>query len=123
MATGQRSAFSTAPRRSERRQMQTFATVTLNHLKEAILLDLSDTGLRLQSTQTFKRGTELYISFFLPNNFTLVEGTAEVVWSDDMGQTGLQFVDEDLQQFVTEWIEDTAARKKAVESEKRLTVH
>jgi hypothetical protein len=123
MATRQRSAFSTAPRRSERRQMQTFATVTLNHVKEAILLDLSDTGLRLQSTQTFKPGRELYISFFLPSTFALVEGTATVIWSDVMGQTGLEFVDQDMQQLVTEWVEETAAKKKAVQSEKRLTVH
>jgi hypothetical protein len=123
MGSGQRKAFSTSPRRSQRRQMQVFATVTLNHEKEAILLDLSDTGLRLQSTRTFKPGIELYISFFLPNTFTFVEGPAKVVWSDVMGQTGLEFVDEDMQQFVNEWLEETSAKKRPVQSERRPTVH
>lgn len=123
MATGQHNIYSTAPRRSERRQMQAFATVTVNHEKEAILLDLSEAGLRLQSTQSFKPGAELYVSFFLPNSFTLVEGSAKVVWSNLMGQTGLQFVDEEIQSMVTEWIEETAARKKPVQSERRPTVH
>ena len=105
MATGQHNVFSTAPRRSERKQMQAFATVTLNHEKEAILLDLSETGMRLQSTQTFKPGAQLYVSFFLPNSFNLVEGEAQVVWSNLMGQTGVQFLDEDIKQMITEWVE------------------
>jgi hypothetical protein len=123
MATGQHNLYSTTPRRSERRQVQSFATVTVNHEKEAILLDLSETGLRLQSTQSFKPGVELYVSFFLPNSFTLAEGAAKVVWSNVMGQTGLQFLDEDIQSMVTDWIEETAARKKPVKSERRPTVH
>lgn len=123
MASGQRKVFSTSPRRSERRQMQVFATVTLNHEKEAILLDLSHTGLRLQSTRTFKPGTELSVSFFLPNTFTLVEGAAKVVWSDVMGQTGLEFVDEGMQQLVNEWVAETSPKKKLVQSEKHPTVH
>jgi hypothetical protein len=123
MATGQHNIFSTAPRRSERKQMQAFATVTLNHEKEAILLDLSETGMRLQSTQTFKPGAQLYVSFFLPNSFTLVEGEAKVVWSNVMGQTGVQFLDDDIKQMITEWVEESAARKKPAQAERRTTVH
>ena len=123
MATGQHNLLSTSPRRAERRQMQAFATVTVDHEKEAILLDLSETGLRLQSTQTFNPGSEVFISFFLPNSFTLVEGNANVIWSDVTGQTGVKFVDEDIQQMVTEWVEESAAKKKPVQTEKRPTVH
>jgi Tfp pilus assembly protein PilZ len=125
MATGEHKItnFSTAPRRAERRQMQSFATVTVNHEKEGILLDLSETGLRLQTTQTFNPGSEIFISFFLPNSFTLVEGSAKVVWSDVTGQTGVRFVDEDVQQLVTEWVEENASKKRPVQAEKRPTVH
>lgn len=123
MATGSHNLFSTAPRRSERRQMQGFATVTLDHEKEAILLDISETGLRLQSTQTWKPGNELHVAFFLPNSFTLVEGAAKVVWSSVTGQTGVQFTDEDMRQMITEWVEEAAARKKPAQGDKRPTVH
>jgi Tfp pilus assembly protein PilZ len=125
MATGEHkiNSISTAPRRAERKQMQSFATVTVNHEKEGILLDLSETGLRLQTTQTFTPGSEIFISFFLPNSFTLVEGSAKVVWSDITGQTGVRFVDEDVQQLVTEWVEESAAKKRPVQAEKRPTVH
>src|SRR3954471_11090994 len=116
MATGQHNAFSTTPRRSERMQMQSFATVTLDHEKEAILLDLSETGLRLQSTQTWQPGSEIYMSFFLPNSFTLVEGTATVVWSDITGRAGVKFADPEMQSMVTDWIEQSTARKKSVHS-------
>lgn len=105
-------------------QMQSFATVTLDHEKEAILLDLSETGLRLQSTQTWKPGNEIYLSFLLPNSFTLVEGAAKVVWSDVTGKSGLQFVDEDMQALVTEWIEESSVKKKSVQNVRvRPTVH
>jgi Tfp pilus assembly protein PilZ len=125
MATGEHKTpnLSTAPRRAERRQMQSFATVTVNHEKEGILLDLSETGLRLQTTQTFNPGSEIFISFFLPNSFTLVEGSAKVVWSDVTGQTGVRFVDDDVQQLVTEWVEENATKKRPVQAEKRPTVH
>jgi Tfp pilus assembly protein PilZ len=125
MATGEHKTpnLSTAPRRAERRALQSFATVTVNHEKEGILLDLSETGLRLQTTQTFNPGSEIFISFFLPNSFTLVEGTAKVVWSDVTGQTGVRFVDEDVQALVTEWVEEAAAKKRPVQAEKRPTVH
>lgn len=125
MATGEHKTpnLSTAPRRAERRQLNSFATVTVNHEKEGILLDLSETGLRLQTTQTFNPGSEIFISFFLPNSFTLVEGTAKVVWSDVTGQTGVRFVDEDVQALVTEWVEEAAAKKRPVQAEKRPTVH
>jgi hypothetical protein len=123
MATGQHNVFSTAPRRFERRQMQAFATVTVDHEKEAILLDLSETGLRLQSTQTFTPGSEVFISFFLPNSFTLVEGNAAVVWSDVTGRTGVKFVDEEVHQLITEWVEESIAKKKPVQADRRPTVH
>jgi hypothetical protein len=125
MATGEHKTpnLSTAPRRAERRQMQSFATVTVNHEKEGILLDLSETGLRLQTTQTFNPGSEIFISFFLPNSFTLVEGSAKVVWSDVTGQSGVRFVDDDVQQLVTEWAEENATKKRPVQAEKRPTVH
>jgi hypothetical protein len=123
MATGQHNVYSTAPRRSVRMRMQGFTTVTLNHEKEAILLDLSESGLRLQSTQTFRPGTELGLAFFLPNSFTLIEGMGTVVWSDVTGQSGVKFCDEDMQQLVNEWVAETSSKKKPVRSEKRPTVH
>lgn len=123
MAT-QPDAFSTSPRRAQRVQLNSFATVTLDHEKEAILLDLSESGLRLQSTQTWKPGNEIYLSFFLPNSFILVEGAARVIWSDVTGKSGLQFVDEEMQSLVVDWIEDSAARKKSVQAVRvRPTVH
>jgi hypothetical protein len=104
-------------------RMQGFTTVTLNHEKEAILIDLSESGLRLQSTQTWKPGTELVLAFFLPNSFTLIEGVANVVWSDVTGQSGVKFSDDDMQQLVNEWVEENSARRKPVQSERRSTVH
>ena len=123
MATGQHNIYSTSPRRSLRTRLQGFTTVTLNHEKEAILLDLSESGLRLQSTQTFKPGTELAVAFFLPNSFTLIEGMATIVWSDVTGQTGVRFNDADMQEIINEWVAQTAGRKKPVQSERRPTVH
>jgi hypothetical protein len=110
-------------RRSERQQLRVFATVTIDHEKEAILLDLCEMGLRLQSTRTFKPGCELYIAFFLPNSYTRVEGSAIVIWSDAKGQTGVQFVEQSMQQLVDDWVEETASGKRSAQSEKRPTVH
>jgi hypothetical protein len=124
MATGQHKLPSN-PQRHERQKLKAFATVTIDHDKEAILLDLSDTGLRLQTTAPLTPGTEMYLSFMLPESFTVVEGAATGVWSDASGQAGVKFLDEDMQQLINDWVEKAAkkAKRKTASSGRRPTVH
>jgi len=92
--------------------MRDFATVTINHEIEAILLDLSNTGLKLQTTNPFRPGTSIYVSFLLPNSFRVVEGEATVVWSDANGCAGVKFLEDDMQRVIDEWLEKAAKRAK-----------
>jgi hypothetical protein len=121
MATGEHKSAS----RRERQKMQGFATVTINHEIEAILLDLSNTGLKLQTTNPFRPGTSIYVSFLLPDSFHVVEGEATVVWSDANGQAGVKFLDDEMQRIIDGWLEKAAkkAKRKSSGGHRRPTVH
>lgn len=123
MSTGQHKPDSAS--RRERQKMQGFATVTINHEIEAILLDLSNTGLKLQTTNPFRPGTSMYVSFLLPNSFHVVEGEATVVWSDANGQAGVKFLDDEMQRIIDEWLEKAAkrAKRKTIPGARKPTVH
>ena len=93
-------------RRFMRLPVDTLAVVSVDDRQEAILLNLSQRGLAIQTTESINIGQMVYVSFLLPDSFNLIEGMAQVMWLDPSGRAGLEFrsLDDDAQQGLTKWV-------------------
>ncbi len=58
---------------------------------EGILLDLSEVGMEVLSSQPLCPSSALNVHFALPDGSGLVEAHAEVAWASPNGQTGMRF--------------------------------
>ena len=100
----QQNFFLNSQRRWLRLPVQELAVATLNHDFEAVIVNLSSRGLGLHSTKKWHVTSVVYLSFFLPGSFNLVEGSAKVVWSDSTGRLGVEFSDNGIETTVSEWM-------------------
>ena len=93
-------------RRFLRLEVGNMATATLGDDQESIILNISQRGLMVQAPQPLKRGQMIYVTFLLPGTFDLVEGMVEVMWSDIVGRSGLEFraLSEDMQNRMSKWV-------------------
>jgi DNA-binding response OmpR family regulator len=79
-------------RRYSRFAIQSLAYVDLRGQKDrAILLDLSEAGLSLQALEPLRSGDELTLSFELPGTGETCQASAQVMWSDSSGRSGVRF--------------------------------
>src|SRR4051812_38112365 len=79
-------------RRFLRLDVGDMATCTLGDAEqESIILNISQRGLAVQAAHPLKRGQMIYVSFLLPGTFDLIEGMCEVMWSDVVGHSGIEF--------------------------------
>jgi CheY-like chemotaxis protein len=60
---------------------------------DAILLDLSETGMDVLTPEAQAAGTVLGFHFQLPDSALQVQGRGQVAWANPNGQTGVEFVD------------------------------
>jgi hypothetical protein len=60
--------------------------------KSAFLLNLGEGGIAIQAMDVLQPGRSLHFSFPLPESESAIGGQARIVWSDQSGRAGLQFV-------------------------------
>jgi DNA-binding NarL/FixJ family response regulator len=72
----------------------------------ATLLDLSETGVRIQSEKAVPQTCRVYFQFTLPGHASLVNIVGEVVWQDSVGRVGLRFanVPQASRKVLGEWL-------------------
>lgn len=80
-------------RLSERSQMRSSALVTVDSKEIAVrMLDLSMRGMLVQFTGKVEVNRRLMVRFTLPDTRILVSCKGRVAWTDDRGQTGIEFL-------------------------------
>src|SRR5438477_7602025 len=86
-------AFMRADRRRSRRQkLETLVYLQFGiAAMPAMVLDLNEQGISLQSPEPLPPVQEVPLRFVLPGTSNMVEGTGEVIWTDDRGRAGILF--------------------------------
>jgi CheY-like chemotaxis protein len=79
----------------------------------AILLDLSEDGLALQSERKLPPRCKVYFQFNLPGNVPIVRLSGEVVWQDASGRVGIRFADvpQTSRRVLSQWIGTNLVRQ------------
>ena len=112
LAEPQEIGFADAVRRTQRRpyrqKIRTLSHVSLDatHGHGAILRDLSEFGIALQTVTPLAHDQEVSLRFELPAPRVRIEAIGRVAWTDSWGQTGLQFLNlpPRSQRLLKEWI-------------------
>jgi len=109
-------AITRAVRRFMRLEVDNLATVTIGDKYEAIILNVSQRGLQLQAPEPLQHGQMIYVSFLLPNTFSLIEGKAQVMWVDAEGRAGVELrtTSDEAQEALNDWV---YARARALNPE------
>jgi PilZ domain-containing protein len=80
------------PRHSPRHKLETLVYLQLGLVAlPAIVLDLSEQGLALQAPEPLPQVQNVPLHLVLPGTSQVVEGTGEIIWSDDDGRAGMFF--------------------------------
>ncbi|HEY1802353.1 MAG TPA: PilZ domain-containing protein [Terriglobales bacterium] len=84
----------------------------------ATLLDLSETGVRIQSEKIVPATCRVYFQFSLPGQVSVVNIAGEVVWQDSVGRVGLRFanVPQASRKVLTEWLQSNRMLESAPEA-------
>jgi len=61
-------------------------------LKSSIILDISQTGMCIQTLEILPQGVTLQIDFQLPEGRELIHSTGSVMWTRASGRTGIRFI-------------------------------
>lgn len=76
-------------------------------LHSSVVLDLSQTGLCIQTQEILPQGATLQIDFHLPKTGELIHATGSVMWTRASGRTGIKFthVPPAEQKHLTTWLD------------------
>lgn len=95
-------------RRAFRVSVQAPAEITLpdGRKTDGILLDLSETGMDVLTSEAQTAGSLLGFSFQLPESALKIEGHGQIAWANPNGQTGVHFLDipEDVLSQMKTWL-------------------
>lgn len=82
-------------RTSKRVRMNNKASIAYSNVENSLatLLDLSETGVRIQAEKSVPPSCKVYFQFNLPGQTPMVRLSGEVVWQDSVGRAGLRFAD------------------------------
>jgi CheY-like chemotaxis protein len=82
---------------------------------DGILLDLSETGMDVLTSEAQIPGALLRFHFQLPDGALEIEGHGQVAWSNPNGQTGVQFLDlsEETSAQLKTWLKAAASNASA----------
>jgi len=88
----------------------------------ATLLDLSESGLSIQSQRRLPNRCKVYFQFNLPGEKSAVRLSGEVVWQDASGRVGVRFLDvpQASRRALSEWVKNALTRQ--IEAEQRQPV-
>ncbi len=102
-----------AVRRFMRLPVDSLAIVSVDDRQEGIVLNISQKGLAVQTTDQLNVGQIVYVSFLLPDTFNLIEGAMNVAWVDASGRAGLEFraLEAREQEMLSDWVWERARRK------------
>lgn len=99
-------------RRAYRIPVQAPVELTLPDTRhiEAILLDLSETGMDVLSAEAQCPGALVEFRFLLPDGSLEIAAHGQVAWANPNGQTGVHFIDipEDIRAELREWLKTAA---------------
>lgn len=84
----------------------------------ATLIDLSETGVRIQSEKAVPPTCRVYFQFTLPGQVSVVNIVGEVVWQDSVGRVGLRFanVPQASRKVLSEWLRSNRMLEVASEA-------
>jgi hypothetical protein len=102
-------------RLSERSQMRCTALINVDSKEIAVrMLDMSMRGMLVQWTGKIDVNRRVLVRFNLPDTKTVVTCKARVAWTDQRGQTGLEFlnVPEDLCLKMQDWLDHYKVPKR-----------
>ncbi|HEY4903841.1 MAG TPA: PilZ domain-containing protein [Candidatus Sulfotelmatobacter sp.] len=99
-------------RRAYRVPVQAPVELTLPDTRhiEAILLDLSETGMDILTSEAQCPGALVEFRFLLPDGSLEIAAHGQVAWANPNGQTGVHFIDipEDIREELREWLKTAA---------------
>lgn len=106
--------------RADRRQGSRHRIETLVYLQlgiaatPALVLDLSEQGLALQTPERFPPVREVPLRFALPGTSHVIDALGEVIWSDDSGRAGLFFsqLKPNSRRYLNHWLRKRGAKKR-----------
>ena len=92
--------------RPYRQKIRTLSHVNLDGASGAILRDLSEFGIAMQTVSPLSPDQQVQLRFELPAPRVRIEAVGRIAWTDAWGQAGVQFVDlpERSQRSLKEWI-------------------
>lgn len=95
-----------SPRRPYRQKIRTLLHVNLDASHGAILRDLNEFGIAMQTVVPLNPEQEVHLRFELPAPRVRIEVAGRVVWTDSWGQVGIQFLHlpPRSQRLLKEWI-------------------
>lgn len=93
-------------RRPYRHKVRTLSQVNLDARNGAILRDLNEFGIALQTVTPLAPNQPVHLRFELPASRIRVETAGRVVWTDSWGQAGVQFLNlpQRSERALKEWI-------------------
>lgn len=104
-------------RRAFRVSVQAPAEITVpdGRKTDGILLDLSETGMDVLTSEPQAAGSLLGFSFQLPESALKIEGHGQIAWANPNGQTGVHFLDipEDVLTEMKTWLTAAATASGA----------
>jgi hypothetical protein len=94
------------PRRPYRQKIRHLSHVTLDASHGAILRDISEFGLALQTVAPLVPDQQVHLRFELPAPRVRIEAAGRITWTDSWGQAGVQFLDLPArsERLLKEWI-------------------
>lgn len=79
-------------RRSSRHTLETLVYLQFGvAAMPAVVVDLNEAGLALQSPEPLPHLHDIPLRFVLPGTMQMIEGNGEMVWADDTGRAGILF--------------------------------
>jgi ActR/RegA family two-component response regulator len=79
-------------RRSARHTLETLVYLQFGVAAvPAVVVDLNETGLALQSPEPLPHLDNIPLRFVLPGTMQMIEGSGEMIWADDTGRAGILF--------------------------------
>jgi hypothetical protein len=93
-------------RRPYRHKIRTLSHVHLDARNGAILRDLNEFGIAVQTVTPLAPNQQVHLRFELPASRVRVEAAGRVVWTDSWGQAGVQFLNlpQRSERALKEWI-------------------
>jgi hypothetical protein len=93
-------------RRPYRQKIRSLAHINLDATNGAILRDLSEFGIAMQTVTPLTPDQQVQLRFELPAPRVRIEAAGRIAWTDSWGQAGVQFVDlpERSQRLLKEWV-------------------